>query len=140
MSKKSKQKRTKRTNSTFTTGTTASRPESSNRLAWLKNAVRSSLAPIRRGIAERCDVPLEKLTLLLLAARGERIDDEEAIPLYTHDGVAVLVTAAAAGKVAVTSGFILPREANSGTEGPLLTSDDQKADWPASLDEDRSVL
>ena len=112
MSKKSKEKRAKRKNkmSSFTTGTTASRPESSNRLAWLKNAVRSSLAPIRRGIAERCGVPLEELTLLLLAARGERIDDEEAIPLYTHDGVAVLVTAAAAGKVAVTSGFILPAE------------------------------
>lgn len=112
MSKKSKAQREKRKNkkSAFTSRATASRPESSNRLAWMRNAVSSSLAPIRRGIAERCDVPLEKLTLLLLAARGERIGDEEAIPLYTHDGVAVLVTPAAAGNVAITSGFFLRRK------------------------------
>lgn len=129
MSKKSKEKRAKRKNKklTFKSGATPSRPESSNRLAWMKNAVRSSLSPIRHGIAERCDVPLEKLTLLFLAARGERLDDNEAIPLYTHDGVAVLVTAAATGKVAVTSGFILPREADSGTEGPVATSNGQES-------------
>lgn len=130
MSKKSKEKRAKRKNtkSSLKIGATASRPESSSRLAWMKNAARSSPAPIRRGIAERCDVPLEKLTLLLLAVRGERIDNDEAVPLYTHDGVAVLVTAAAAPKVAVTSGFILPREVDTRMECPVRTGNGQKAD------------
>ncbi len=132
MSKKSKAKRAKRKNrksAAFTSGVTASRPEASSRLAWMKAAVRSDLTHSRREIAERCDVPLERLTLLLLAARAERIEDEKGpVPLYTHDGLAVFVTPAATGKVAITSGFILPRETDSGTEGPVPTSDGLKAD------------
>jgi hypothetical protein len=130
MSKKSKEQREKRKRkSALQNGMTVCRPESSNRLAWLRNAVRSGLAHSRREIAERCNAPLERLTLLLLAAPGERIDDQEdPVPLYTHDGVAVLVTPDATGRVAITSGFIHPKKADSGTEDAVATSDGQKAD------------
>lgn len=116
MSKKSKEKRAKRKSrkSTFTSGATPSRPQSSSRLLWMRAAARSDLTHSRHEIAARCDVPLEKLTLLLLAAHAERIEDEnDPVPLYTHDGVAVFVTPTAAKNVAITSGFIFPKKQES---------------------------